>query len=502
MIYDSEYTVLDESNAIKVVTEAYFGKTKEILAIEQAVHDLREPYIQKGINQNFNIHTYLPTIDADPNHKKLCETICDAFGFGDAIISIQNTAEPAIGTNSTSMCIDLSSKKMKQSYLQASTRNGFKYNRNSDIVFVMSLPAGVLVSEDFTDAEITAAILHEVGHNFAPAMSRGIAAYNALPIIPYISLLVSSLAELLIPNINAERGIDNPNATASTISTIATSAIINSNKGHRIRKNIDDYIDKAMENVAKKYPGLVKAFGLAKGGAALAISILRSYSKSLLVMLLQYPLAPITIAQTLAKRIAKPFGYENEKFADAFATSYGYGEELTSFLAKMNSYQSDFADIIYDEIPFASALKEVYMLPLNTVLNAIDEHPSDAARAKATVKYLQREIATNKTMKSSTKKKLQEEIDNIENIYDIHESSIKKLPKGSDVKMLYQKIMYNLLDGDIRGKFVATHVSDDIDKAYAATRESVDVWGNKERIGAIKETTDMAKNKFKELMNF
>lgn len=501
MVYDSEYVVLDESNAMKIVNEAYFGKTKEVLAIEQAVHDLRAPYIQ-DINQNFNIHTYLPTIDADPNHKKLCDAICDAFGFGDAIISIHNTAVPLMSTNSTSMCIDLSTRDMKRSYLQASTKNGFKYNKKSDIIFVMSIPTGMLVSKDFTDAEITAAILHEVGHNFAPAMSRGMAAYNVFPIVPYISLTVSSLANLLIPDINCNRGIDNPNVAVSTMSTIATSAILNSNKGHKIRKNIDDYVDKAMDTVAKKYPGLVKAYGLTRGGIALAMSILRSYGKSLLVLLLQYPLAPITIAKTLASRIAKPLGYENEKFADAFATSYGYGEELTSFLVKINSYQSDFADIIYDEIPFVSALKEAYMLPLNTVINAIDEHPSDAARAKATVKYLQREIATNKTMKSSTKKKLQEEINNIEKIYDIHESSIKGLPKGSDVKLLYQKIMYNLLDGDIRGKFVATHVSDDIDKAYAATRESVDVWDNKERIGIIKENTDMMKNKFKDLMNF
>lgn len=500
MIYDSECTVLDESNAMKIIAEAYFGKTKEVLAIEQAVHDLRKPYIQHGINQNFNVHTYLPTIESDSNLGKLCDAISDAFGFGDTIINIKGGATMSIGTMSNSMCIDLSSGKLRGD-LRAS-KNGFKYDKKSDIIFVVDIPAGVLVSEDFTDAEITAAILHEVGHNFSPAISRGMRAYNAIPIVPYISLVVSEVAKLLIPNMNGDRGVDRPAEVIGSVAGVATIAIVHNNQSHRIMKDFDAVIKRAIEDVNKKYPWIVKSFGLAKGGVALALSILKSYSKSLVFLLFTYPLAPITIANALAKRIAKPFGYEDEKFADAFAASYGYGEELASFLNKFNSYQNDFGDYIYDAIPFASALKEVYLLPLTIVLNGIDEHPNNAARAKSTVKQLQREIATNKTMKSSTKKKLQEQIDNIEKIYDIHENSMKGLPKGSDVKLLYQKIMYNLLDGDIHGKFSGTHISDDIDAAYAATRESIDVWGNKERIGIIKENTDMAKNVFKELMDF
>ena len=102
----------------------------------------------------------------------------------------------------------------------------------------------------------------------------------------------------------------------------------------------------------------------------------------------------------------------------------------------------------------------------------------------------------------ATKKKIEKDINDIEALYDYHNNKLEKLPKGSDVHKLYQQTMYNILGGDIRGKFVATHVSDDIDKAYAQTRESFDVYDNKERIGMIKENTDMMKDKFKNLMNF
>ena len=80
-------TYLNESNAMQIVNEAYFGKTKEVLAIEQAVHDLRAPYI-KDYDHTLNMDTYTPRINRDPNKQKLQEAICDAFGFSDALFQI------------------------------------------------------------------------------------------------------------------------------------------------------------------------------------------------------------------------------------------------------------------------------------------------------------------------------------------------------------------------------------------------------------------------------
>ena len=106
MIFNSNYSlsradnVLTESNAMQVVNEVYFGKTKEVLAIEQALHELRAPYI-RDYDQNLNINTYTPKINRDPNKQKLQETICDAFGFSDVLIDIQASAMPNFGTQST-----------------------------------------------------------------------------------------------------------------------------------------------------------------------------------------------------------------------------------------------------------------------------------------------------------------------------------------------------------------------------------------------------------------
>ena len=496
MIYDNESIVIDESNAMEVVNEVYFGKTKEILAIEHAVRDLRGPYIM-NIDHNFNPNTYIPTIDKDPNHKVLNDAIANAFGFGGALVNIKTTPEAQVGTMPTSICIDLSSGKLQRSL--SASKLGFKYDGNDDIVFVMDLSAGVLVDPMFTDAEITAAILHEVGHNFSPAVSRGIVAMGRLSVLPFISVIASNIAKLFIPNLDHNRPIDDQQQVINTAAALATTAVVSSNSGHRVMTDVDAKVRILIAKINKKYPALLKAFGLASGGVKAAINMIKSYM-SFAGLIFAYPLAPFTLLNRLVDRISKPLGYEDEKFADAFATSYGYGEELNSFLVKAKGFHGDM--ISAASIPLTNAIKEVYLLPLNMVIGMVDEHPTSAARAKSSIKQLQRELDNNKSLDSNTRKRIQQSIKNIEDMYDFHEKETKGMPDGSDVKMLYQKILYNLIGGDIKGKFIATHVSDDIDKAYAATRESIDVYDNKERIGKIKENTDMMKNKFKDLMNF
>lgn len=214
-----------------------------------------------------------------------------------------------------------------------------------------------------------------------------------------------------------------------------------------------------------------------------------------------YLLLPFNAILHAVDAVSDPTGYEDEKFADAFATSYGYGQELNSFLMKLRSYNYS-VGALDKNIPIFSALKEIYMLPFTVVLSGLDEHPIDAARASSTIKQLKKELENDKSLKPATKKKIEEDIKNIEKLYDHHQESMQGIPKGSDVYRAYQQTMFKVFGGDIRGKFMATHVSDDIDAAYVATRESIDVWNNKERIGMIKENTDMAKNVFKGLMDF
>ena len=48
-----------------------------------------------------------------------------------------------------------------------------------------------------------------------------------------------------------------------------------------------------------------------------------------------YAIIPLNALLRAINIITKPTGYEDEKFSDAFATSYGYGHELNLFLDKI-----------------------------------------------------------------------------------------------------------------------------------------------------------------------
>ena len=75
---------------VQAINEAYFGKTKEVYAIEKAIHDFRFPYLQKAgeTSQFLNIDTYSPKMNSDTNKKKLEKTISNCFGFSEASINI------------------------------------------------------------------------------------------------------------------------------------------------------------------------------------------------------------------------------------------------------------------------------------------------------------------------------------------------------------------------------------------------------------------------------
>ena len=122
---------------IEAINEAYFGKTKDVLAIEKAFHDLRAPYIEKSSQSQFlNLDTYTPKLANDPNKRKLEKTIMKAFGFSDACIQIENSGMNNAETMSSSMSIDLGSQKLYKSAKKASSKNIdasiIKYSTNTD----------------------------------------------------------------------------------------------------------------------------------------------------------------------------------------------------------------------------------------------------------------------------------------------------------------------------------------------------------------------------------
>lgn len=451
-------------DGIEAINEAYFGKTKEVLAIEKAFHDLRAPYIEKSSASQFlNIDTYTPKIVNDPNKRKLEKAIMNAFGFSDAYIDIGNSGMNNAATIASSMSIDLGSQKLYKSAKKASSkRNGFKFDKNDDIVFVEVMYTGVLLNPQITDAELTAITLHEIGHNFSPVAERGCKVVYRFPALAIILRIVSDvcgqIAAYSFAGINV---IVNP---VSIACQTITNILVASNAGKKVVISIEGFEKDFITDLSKVSPGFVKFIGNLMTGKAIAGEVLNSVNY--LMRFLHIPSfanLPIYIIQWIGSSIGNPSGYSDEKFADAFPRMYGYGADLISALEKLNK-SSNFAaeEIIDKNIPILPAIYNLYMLPFNICGIALDEHPDNFDRYNFAISDIQKEL--DKTdLDPKKKKQIMQDAKDMKEEYEKYKANIVKINKNGAYG-LYSKVVLKLFGGTLKSKIKGTHVNDDIDK--------------------------------------
>ena len=144
----------------QAVNEAYFGKTSEILAIEQQLHIFRNKYMGSYV-----LNT---GVNSDPDLIKFDRMMEDYFGFGCFTMKIIN--EPLV--NGMTCPVDYRFDVNRSADDLIATKKGFKFKKEFDYSLLMYTYSGVIFNDEFEDGEIMALILHEVGHNFNSALNK------------------------------------------------------------------------------------------------------------------------------------------------------------------------------------------------------------------------------------------------------------------------------------------------------------------------------------------
>ena len=72
--------------------EAYFGKTKDLLEIENLIQDLRDKYGTGRDVSTLNIG--FGEVESDPLWKKIQNLFCDEFGFTSCYMTMTRTVSP------------------------------------------------------------------------------------------------------------------------------------------------------------------------------------------------------------------------------------------------------------------------------------------------------------------------------------------------------------------------------------------------------------------------
>lgn len=449
-----------DAGMLIAMNEAYFGKTREVLRIEKAIHGVR---MRLGGGSKYplsDINTYIGSskIELSKEETELKNAIADAFGFSEVILDWSSTMMPNIGTVPTSACIDLGHEKLNRSMRRKSSmKRGLKYDEDDGIVFEVALCTGVFTSDVLTDAELTAILLHEIGHNFTGAVDSCI--LYSCPIIAWGAMLISYMAEQLM-RIELSGG----NGTAKVpIFDFIMSILKSSNAGKSTINSIDIALERFVRNLPGPIPSIIAGFG---GITAFLAEFLNSFLSIVnFFVLLKWPLLLLpNAALRLVKMIGKPKGYSNERFSDTFAQMYGYGPELISALNKLESeYDSTAADHVIGKIPYISTLYEFYTMPFMLVMHSLDEHPQNPARAYIIIDNLEKELKQKNTS-PATRRQIEKDIEEARRMCDEYYDFEGKLDKRGGGYRVYQKIMFKLIGGDLKHNVFGTNVMDMINQ--------------------------------------
>lgn len=203
-----------------------------------------------------------------------------------------------------------------------------------------------------TGGEILSIILHEIGHNFYVGPIH--------ELTPEISLFLTTgeLSAMI-------------NSMVSQLILLEGSSIIDSFVSDSTRKTLTQLFN------------IIDTFIATFSSLDTAISLIAGFLRysAVLTSLFAKLLNPMTIIKALS-------GYDPEKYSDAFATSYGYGPELSSSLEKLGAFHIAFSSNQTMNW-ITNFIATLYRIPLDVLYILIDPHPNTPGRLLNDIKYME-----------------------------------------------------------------------------------------------------------------
>ena len=286
------------------------------------------------------------------------------------------------------------------------TKKGIIFPSNNDVSICINInPNWVFKGKihdemKLTPRELTAILLHEVGHNFS---------YSVMPIHDLLETI-----KLAIQLRNME--------------TIQLSNEENEMKTDSIKVNLKHNLNKLLQNTSN----------FIQNGKLVLSGVLSSLS---------------TVNRER---------YMDEKIADSFATSYGFGKDLSSGLAKLNKYFMNSTD------KKVNKLSGIILGTLSmSMIVLFDEHPHNVTRMTSQIEQLEYELENNPGLSKKDKAQMKKDIRGIKTVISQY-NTITKSDKFSLPWKLYSNFITKYMGGEeIMSKLTKTFLNPKIiDMAY------------------------------------
>ena len=433
-IYRSQIPKTEEA----ILREAYYGKQKELIEIENLIEDMRKRIMgQKDFNlytgtfSQQGIYTYVGELSYDKNITKINRLFEKVFGFhsfGLSIVpsnSINAFTYPVGAKLDSGFLFDIN--KIKNFTIV--DRHGMRFKPDNNLSIISYIYSGLIFNPRFTASEILAIILHEIGHNFADAVSPMVAINNCALLTMQLGLMVLDIFQGLF-SVAIMRGIDMGLNGTNFMSEMIT-------KGTNILTSL------STNNLTKQYFTLYSGIhGLVQDIRNMIIPI---------IAIIQLPQQIMNIIYNKALTMLMHFsGLHNEKIADNFATSYGYGAELSSALSKVELEPNGVIEQrIQKDCPLVGAIAKAPMELLIFTLTLLDVHPSAGMRVENQLETLKYELKNSKDLDPKVKKDIQDQIKSIENLEKKMLEQKSKMPTENIywMRRIWFETMINLNSG-------------------------------------------------------
>ena len=326
------------------VNEVYFGD-ESIKEIQTLLGEIRHRHLKKAIDM------VSKNINKDRDLHKLNKMIAKKFGFKNfALLIIDLKAVNAFTAPiSRNKNIDMTKHVI-------SDKNGFKYDKGAKFECVVGVYSGIFLNEAFSDREVMAVILHEIGHSFELVLDDNVNCLTDLEECFETAKFFTN--ELFV----SQLGNGKLNSNMVNKPTIV----------NNVKKMFKIFGDVGIEFIRDIF-----------GTALLPLKIVDQFLATIINNIV-YILSPSKKPQTTR--------YKKEQIADNFVTMYGYAPELVSALSKFEFETTSDSRKAYNKVPFIPQFMQLAMLGPSILCEVFNVHPVFTDRVVDQINLLEYEL--------------------------------------------------------------------------------------------------------------
>lgn len=436
----------------QVLSEAYFGKHPDLIKCEEHLEKIRLEALAGFNGAHANV-----TPSMIKEIREVEKILGKLFGFKEAILELRAMGYANAYTILTRFNIDDIVKDLTKKNKRINDGKTIKFTADSNKTLYCVCGLEMFTLAGLTAGEYLAVILHEIGHNFYYDDRELSVAYR---LTSGIFIMKSILLELM----NDKGKLKDKLLTAQALTSYIPG-------GDKLRIAAANFI---REN--KSLAELDLALNNLKGAGIAMVSIfapffyiyehIKYFSKYMAGIVTKAAMSFASLPMFALAMFTNGDGYQNEKFADNFATSFGYGQEIIAGQKKFDIGRTTAGSDMKYPTKGTTAAFQLLTLPtdiINTTSKIVGflgyVHPNSITRCKDQLKYLK---AHEKSIKDPRMKKLL-----LEDIKQC-EKELKGLDelyiKTQQNKRRYASAIYyqvsSMIGGDFK-EYLPTHMTRD-----------------------------------------